>query len=139
MLVQACFAVSMASKAQNPNCDNFGSITLVIFIAVSIVVRVSHLIFIAAFFLCCFPCYFCNDNCCVKRWLVSGGGVSKQTMNEISSNWSWRYAAPNLSSAQASQPLDSNNLTFTPVVTVKKQHEKGVPDCAICFLEFERG
>ena len=77
MLTQASLSVYMMVHAEVPQCQSTKTYTIVSTIAVCIVIRVSHLVFITLFCLCCFPCYFCRDSCCLKKWLINTKGLAK--------------------------------------------------------------
>ena len=92
MLIQACIAIYMVVNAHKSPCDQWQDRTLVSLISGMILARVSHLIGMAFFFLFCLPCYFCNDECCIKKWLIRGGKTSKKVMDSLNMAWSWTYA-----------------------------------------------
>ena len=81
----------MVINAQVAPCDEWESRALVCLISALTIGRVSHLITMATFLLCCFPCYFCNDDCCLKKWLVRDGGVPKQVIDNLELAWSWTF------------------------------------------------
>ena len=50
-----------------------------------------HCIGIALFAVCCIPCYFCTDSCCVKKMLISQGSLSKEAIQQLEEVWTWNY------------------------------------------------
>ena len=81
----------MVINAKVKPCDEWEDRTLVSAISVLTIARVSHLITMGFFFICCFPCYFCNDSCCLKRWLIKDGGAPKQVLANLEHAWSWTF------------------------------------------------
>ena len=77
MLTQSIAAFYMLDKARTKDCKDFSTRLIVSIISVATLIRVSHIIGIILFCLCCVPCYFCSDTCCVKKRLVSQGSLSK--------------------------------------------------------------
>ena len=39
-------------------------------VCLAIGARVIHLPIFLFYLLCCAPCYFCDDSCCIKKWLT---------------------------------------------------------------------
>ena len=70
MLIEVGVAIKMVSTTSTAPCDELLTKTLVSVILFVTFIRVSHLIVMASFFVCCFPCYFCKDDCCAKKWLI---------------------------------------------------------------------
>ena len=91
MLIQACIAINMVVNAHIEPCDYKEDRLLVSLISCMTLVRVSHLIGMAFFILFCLPCYFCNDQCCIKRRLIGDGGASKIVMDSLVLAWSWTF------------------------------------------------
>ena len=138
MLIQALIAINMVINASVPPCDEWESRTLVSIISFLTIARVSHLIFMAIFFLFCFPCYFCDDDCCLKKWLVSEGGVSKTLMASLEVAWSWTYTPGG--TIRINKDPTQNDIVYTGGTTGKDLKAMYDPThCPACFLQFERG
>ena len=71
-LFLACFSIGMAKNAVLPPCTGYYSRSLVYSVSAVCFLRCVHLVFIFLFMFCCVPCYMCQDECCLKRWLVQG-------------------------------------------------------------------
>ena len=71
MLIQCVFAIYMLINAYKPDCADPTTRYLVGSLVLATFFRVCHCIGIALFAVCCIPCYFCTDSCCVKKMLIS--------------------------------------------------------------------
>ena len=129
MLVQALIAINMIVNARVYPCDDIETRLFFSGISLVTILRVSHLIFMAFFVLCCLPCYFCPDQCCIKRKLINPGSLSKQSVALVETRWTWRFSPNKTTRFDKNQALlnNSNDTNKDPV------------NCPLCFLQFERG
>ena len=139
MLVQAIFAIVILSAAREKNCTQLSTRVYVSVVGSMLLIRVYHIIIIFIFFLCCFPCYFCSDNCCCKKWLINSKGLSSQGISSLYSNWTWVFKPcmeerPSLMQQQAVnfQLQGSRSREGTLI-------EKVLTRCSVCFHRYERG
>lgn len=138
MLTQALIAINMVVNAQVAPCDDWENRLLVSTISGLTIMRVSHLIGMAFFFICCFPCYFCNDSCCLKRWLVKDGGAPRQVVEGLELAWSWTFAPGG--TIRVSKDPAKDDLVY--MGGTAGNHAKAMHDpthCPVCFIQFERG
>merc|ERR1712226_1702444 len=77
--------------------------------------------------LCCVPCYCFNDECFIKKRLISKQKASNQTLKLVP-KWTWVYRQAGTDSQIQKNVNASEDLVFDPA-------EK----CFICFQNFERG
>ena len=131
MMVQAFCSFYMLLAADTPACMSLDTDLYVSAISLMLLLRVSHIVSIVVFFLCCFPCYFCNDACCCKRWLVSSKGLSSQGLTSLYANWTWIFKPIKKGKTTAA------NKFLKPNNQVEKKNE--LSHCSICFLQYERG
>lgn len=92
MLIQALIGIYMVANAFKSPCNEWETKSLVIGICVASIIRVTHIVAMVIFFVFCFPCYFCRDDCFIKRRLITPGGLSKKSLTLLESQWTWQYA-----------------------------------------------
>ena len=125
----------MVINAKVPPCDEWQSQTLVCLISAMIIARVSHLVTMAIFLLFCFPCYFCNDDCCIKRWLIRDGGASKQVIDNLSMAWSWTFTPGG--TIKINKDPSQNDLVYMGNSSSPGHDAKAINDpthCPVCFI-----
>ena len=100
MFILSVFVPVMASKSNN--CIHDFDIKLTVFILAGIMfVRVLQTILIILFMLCCVPCYCFNDDCFIKRRLISKKRTSEPVL-KLLPHWSWVYR----NTAEAAKPIE---------------------------------
>ena len=128
MLIQALIGIYMLARAFMPPCDELETRLLVSVICAATVLRVSHVVSMTLFFLCCFPCYFCNDSCFIKKRLINSGGLSRKGLILLENRWTWLFDPP--------------VQTITKPKSTQKENKKKYSSpthCPVCFLQLERG
>ena len=117
MLILAMFVPFMASASND--CIDRHEIKVVVFVLATVMgIRVFQTVMIILFIVFCVPCYCFNDECFIKRRLISKKSIDPKVL-KLLNKWSWIYK-----NSQDEKPKYSGSaeIVFDPA-----------DKCFICF------
>ena len=87
------FIILRAINAKSQECKAKEVRISLITVGSVLFLRVSHVVLMFLYLVCCASCVICPDGCCIKNLLLRGTKPSMHLIKELE-NWSWIYQPP---------------------------------------------